>query len=234
MKCICRKGNKQREVYFDAKTKIHLKEYLDFPSFVYERIEEKFFGEKTPTFLSDLLRLSLLHTYGGVWLDATIFLSAKIPNDLLEKDFFVFERGPKPSKNELEKVLHSKYFACSYFNYNDDFKVRMFSAFIIAKSKNPFISAMLDILMTYWQKDDGKNHFYFFLNIIYELLKEKGFKNENYHISDFELHLLQFHALDPYDEKLWQEIQSKSFVHKLTYFKDIEKNSMINKIVLEQ
>ena len=218
-------------IFLDEK---NLKEYISFPNFIYEKIEKNFFGEKTITFFSDLLRLALLHTYGGVWLDATIFLSAKIPNDLLKKDFFVFKKKKKPSKDELEKVLHSRYFAYSYFNYNDDFKVKMFSAFIIAKSKNPFISAMLDILMAYWQKDEGKHHFYFLIHIVYELLKEKGFKNENYHISDFELHLLQFHALDFYDEELWQEIQSKSFVHKLTYFKDIKENSMINKIVLEQ
>lgn len=35
------------------------------------------FGEKTITIFSDLLRVSLLNNYGGIWLDAGMFLSEK-------------------------------------------------------------------------------------------------------------------------------------------------------------
>ena len=138
-----------------------------------------------------------------------------------------------PSKDELKKVLHSKYFAYSYFNYNDDFMVKMFSSFIISKKNNAFTSAMLDIMMNYWQNDDSKHHHYFILHIIFELLKENGFTNEKFHISDFEIHLLQFHSQDKFDEKLWQDIKEKTFLHKLTYFKEIKENSMLAKVLFD-
>ena len=211
--------------------KDNMKEYIDFPSFVYDRLEKKFFGQKSMAFFSDLLRLTLLKTYGGIWMDATLFLSDKIPSVLLEKDFFVFERAQRVSANELEKVLHSRYFAYSYFNYNDDFMVKMFSSFIISTKNHPFTNAMLDILMAYWKNDEAKNHHYFALHFIFELLKKEGFKNDSFYISDFEIHLLQFYSQDEYDERLWQEIKQKSFLHKLTYFKDIKENSMISKIL---
>lgn len=46
------------------------KEYIDVPNFVEEKIEK---GIITLTNFSDLLRLSLLSKYGGLWLDATFY-----------------------------------------------------------------------------------------------------------------------------------------------------------------
>lgn len=71
-----------------------------------EKITKKTFGEKTIVFFSDLLRVSLLATYGGIWCDASIFLSDKIPQTLRDREFFAFERAQnKPNKEELKKSL---------------------------------------------------------------------------------------------------------------------------------
>ncbi|HEC1785153.1 TPA: glycosyl transferase, partial [Campylobacter lari] len=86
--------------------KDNIKDYLEFPPFVIEKLENNFFGEKTITFFSDLLRVCLLATYGGIWCDASIFLSSKIPSELYGKDFFAFERSKtKPSKEKLKKFI---------------------------------------------------------------------------------------------------------------------------------
>ncbi|HEC1759976.1 TPA: glycosyl transferase, partial [Campylobacter lari] len=92
--------------------KDNIKDYLDFPPYVIEKLESNFFGEKTITFFSDLLRVCLLATYGGIWCDASIFLSSKIPSELCDKDFFTFERSKtKPSKEKLKKFIKSGYFS---------------------------------------------------------------------------------------------------------------------------
>ncbi|EHZ9971457.1 glycosyl transferase, partial [Campylobacter jejuni] len=141
--------------------------YLDFPPFVIEKLENNFFGEKTITFFSDLLRVCLLATYGGIWCDASIFLSSKIPSELCDKDFFTFERSKiKPSKEKLKKFIKSGYFSYGYFNWNDDFKVKMLSSFMIAKTNNTFIQTLKDILMNYWKNEQSsENHYYFILHI---------------------------------------------------------------------
>ncbi|MCW1667925.1 capsular polysaccharide synthesis protein [Campylobacter jejuni] len=36
---------------------------------------------------SDLLRVSLLNNYGGIWLDAGMFLSGEIQKEILDQDF---------------------------------------------------------------------------------------------------------------------------------------------------
>lgn len=40
--------------------------------------------------LSDLIRFSLLEHFGGTWIDATVLLTGKIPEYILESDFFAF------------------------------------------------------------------------------------------------------------------------------------------------
>ncbi|EAJ5701576.1 glycosyltransferase [Campylobacter lari subsp. concheus] len=216
--------------------KDNIKDYLDFPPYIIEKLENNFFGKKTITFFSDLLRVCLLATYGGIWCDASIFLSSKIPSELCSKDFFTFERSKtKPSKEKLKKITKSGYFSYGYFNWNDDFKVKMLSSFMIAKTSNTFIQTLKDILMNYWKNEQSsENHYYFILHIIFELLKEYGFTNDTYkNMSDIECHLLQFSAKEKFNPTFWEEIQKQSFLHKLTHFKSIKKDSMIDKIILQ-
>lgn len=213
-----------------------IKDYLDFPPFVWQKIENKVFGAKTITFFSDLLRVALLSTYGGVWIDASIFLSDKIPNELLEKNFFAFERSKqKPSQEKLKQFCKSRYFSYGYFNWNSDFKVKLLSSFLISKANTQIINALRDILMNYWQQENSaQNHYYFVFQVIFELLKDKGFiKSQDYNISDIECHLLQFHSKDEFDENLYQDIKNQSFLHKLTHFRSIKPNSMIDKVVMK-
>ncbi|EAL1869359.1 glycosyl transferase, partial [Campylobacter coli] len=69
---------------------------------------------------------------------------------------------------------------------------------------------------------------------IFELLKKYGYSNNTYkNMSDIECHLLQFYAKNKFDSKLWQEIQQQSFLHKLTHFRTIKKDSMIDKIIIQ-
>ncbi|EAL3888445.1 glycosyl transferase [Campylobacter lari] len=216
--------------------KDNIKYYLDFPPYIIEKLENNFFGKKTITFFSDLLRVCLLATYSGIWCDASIFLSSKIPSELCSKDFFTFERSKtKPSKEKLKKITKSGYFSYGYFNWNDDFKVKMLSSFMIAKTSNTFIQTLKNILMNYWKNEQSsENHYYFVLHIIFELLKEHGFANDTYkNMSDIECHLLQFSAKEKFNPTLWEEIQKQSFLHKLTHFKSIKKDSMIDKIILQ-
>ncbi|WP_260604722.1 capsular polysaccharide synthesis protein [Campylobacter sp. MIT 99-7217] len=189
-----------------------IKDYIDFPDFVYEKLRQKSFGEKSVTFFSDLLRMSLLSVYGGIWLDASIFLSDKIPQKLCQKDFFVYQRSKLKPQDHKEWTA----FDYRYFIWEKDFRARFFSAFIIAKKDYPLITALKDILMNFWQKENELPH-YFTLHFIFDLLLE----NENYQAlnceltNDTDIHLVQFHAKKGDLREKWQDIKSKSFLHKL-------------------
>lgn len=48
-------------------------------------------GIITNTHFSDLLRIELLINHGGLWLDATTYLTGTLPNYISENDFLFIE-----------------------------------------------------------------------------------------------------------------------------------------------
>ena len=112
-------------------------EYVDLPQFILEKCKNPEFNK---TFFSDLLRLTLLNLYGGVWLDATVFLTGLLPQRYAELDYFVFQRD--------SAEIHKKYWENSYAYYwgwDKRFKVRMLTSVIFAKENNIVISTLLHV-----------------------------------------------------------------------------------------
>lgn len=203
----------------------NLNDYINFPPFVLQKLKE---GALSKTFFSDLLRVCLLATYGGVWLDATIYLSGKIGENLLCQDFFAFQRPATPPLDE--KVW--KKFNYGYFVWDEEFKIRLLNSFLIAKAKHPLMLALQDILFAFWQNEQKARH-YFMFQIIFDLLiSNEKFAPLNCAVTnDTDAHLLQLHAKECFDAVLWSEICQKTTIHKLTYFKTLPQNSMAMRIL---
>ena len=60
-------------------------DYAHLPDYVTEKRRD---GIITVQQFSDILRLSLINRYGGLWMDATIFLTRPLPEYLLSLPFF--------------------------------------------------------------------------------------------------------------------------------------------------
>lgn len=67
-------------------------DYVDMPPVILEALSRDPYLSRSV--YSDLLRLALLEAYGGVWLDATIYLDRELDPWYWEQDFFVFQRDP--------------------------------------------------------------------------------------------------------------------------------------------
>lgn len=68
------------------------REYVTFTNPIIQKYNA---GKISMTHLSDLLRAELLYRYGGMWIDATYYLTAKIPEQLLERNLYTlrFEKS---------------------------------------------------------------------------------------------------------------------------------------------
>ncbi len=66
-------------------TSENCKSYAELPEYVWEKLENRHI---TLTHFSDILRMKLLSVYGGLWLDATVFVSNDIPEGCFTKPFF--------------------------------------------------------------------------------------------------------------------------------------------------
>jgi len=208
-------------------TNDNIKEYLDLPDYVYTKLQN---GQLGYAHFSDLLRVCLLSTYGGIWIDATILLTGKIKEEYLKQDFFSFQRTNIPF-NILPWIKHCKY----YFIWDKKNKVNWLNSFIIAKKNNCIVNALKDILLEFWNKEE-KMEEYFTMHYIFDsLIKFKPYKNCNKLIvSDLLPHLMQINLDKKYSNKLWEKIISKCNIHKLTYknLENIESNNSILAYIL--
>lgn len=142
----------------------NINDYVQIPDWVIEK------RKNNPSFripfFSDILRLCLLEKYGGVWIDATIFLSDQIPGNILKSSFFVFYRGKEPPDHEIYEK-----FDPSYFSWQEAFKVKLCNSFIISDKSHPFISALKSILLRYWREENEFQHYFVFQMLFDQLIK---------------------------------------------------------------
>lgn len=174
----------------------NLFDYVELPDFIRQKFEKKIIPI---TQFSDIVRVYLLYFYGGLWLDATIFLTSNLPATIKTSEYFMFKTS----------VSIKYYLPCQ-------------SWFIFAKTKGiESIRKMLDFQLKYWRRENKvKDYFYFF--VIVKILMEddpdflKSWNDIPYYC-DSEPHYLSRQFEFPFDEQKYRHIKSISFCHKLSY-----------------
>lgn len=105
--------------------------YVSLPEIVKKKHDENIIGH---AFYSDMIRLALLSEYGGMWIDATVFISQPIPEEIFSLDFFTL------------KTYDPNNFWFS--------KSRWTGYFMSGKAGFPFFSFSKELLFQYWKKND--------------------------------------------------------------------------------
>ena len=175
-----------------------IKNYIELPQRYYDLVNS---GKMPIALFSDLLRVYLLEKYGGTWIDATIYLSEKIPQDILNSDFFALQNPPT-----LKSFTGNK--AVCYFLH--------------AKAQSANIQAIKRSLDAYWAENDFMFNYFMFEHIETILMnktdetKAEWDKMPYFERIDSGLNLIKY---SKYDEKKLNETLYKSWYHKLTYKK---------------
>lgn len=166
--------------------------YIDLPKSIIEKHES---GIITHTHFSDILRLALLCKYGGIWLDATVYCTGKINQEFLQNDLFCYRNG-----------------------WMDQENISFSSWFIVAKSKEPILSASLMLLFDYWETHDYLIHYFLlhmFVKLVSDELKEKWQKIPYYNHNDN--HLLVNELSKKWNKQRIESICRLTNFHKLSY-----------------
>ena len=185
-----------------------LKEYIDLPQYVYEKYNNGTFNK---AHFSDLVRLALLSTYGGVWLDATILLTAPLEDKLSSNKWFMYQRD---WIQEDKKRWHRTY--AYYFSWHRDFKVRLLNSVIYAREGSIVISDFFQLLLYYWKTENDVKD-YFFFQILFTQYMNRFPERNCLIISDCLPNLLQMHITGSYRKYSVAEILKKVSIHKLSY-----------------
>ena len=175
-------------------TKDNFLEYVDFPKYILEKWEK---GIITHTHMTDLLRLELLIRYGGMWLDATVFCTAKPPKYFFESDLFFFQ-VLKPGKDGNANYISSW--------------------LIEAKTNNRILMATRELCYAYWKENNSMWDYFLlhdFMSIVLDMYQD-DWKNIIPR-DNATPHILLLRMFEPYDETTWRAIKAQTPFHKLTY-----------------
>lgn len=149
------------------------------------------------THKSDLIRLALLERYGGIWLDATCFVS-------------------EPLTPRVDRLLENG----DTFGFT--YSPAMISSWFLASRQSSYVIHLWRAALFMWWEERGELLGYFLLHHFFEMLYELDdrFRAEwekGTQLSSRPPHALQAAMLKDYEPTDYQTALENSFVHKLTH-----------------
>lgn len=169
----------------------NLFDYVQLPTYVINKWKN---GLISNTHFSDFVRLSVLTQFGGIWVDATVFMTGPLPDYIEKSDFFVFQSNEYDATKVGESWL------------------------IKANSHNRILQATLDLMNEYWIKED-KIRDYFIMFIFMKMASDK-YSNDNKDMLKVPAALplmMQKNMCIKFSKNLYREMCTACSVHKLTY-----------------
>ena len=209
---------KRNDCEFYLLTDENLADFINIPIDITEKYKKK---ELSAAHYSDIIRFSLLYQYGGIWMDATLFVSPYATLEMFEGDFFTLNHPPlQPEK--MERTV-------------GDFKWAGF--FLAGKKGKPYFKHIRDLYLYYVRKYPVFIHY---LMMDYFILSEYQCNPYFENLVDRlpilapaeRVWFLRDHAHDLFEEKEWEEVLKTTPILKTTY--KIKKEEVLPGSYLDQ
>ena len=181
-------------VVLDGKTVF---DWIDLPDHIVRKWKE---GKIKAAHFSDICRVELLYRHGGVWMDATDYLDAPLPEWLWEQDFFVYRAG---------NTLRGFYGGIQ-------------NCFIRAERGSYLLKAWRESVLAYWEREDSAVD-YFVHQLLFMLCVQENDRCARLFESMPQLdqdptHVLWHQYADaPFDEALLHSICAEALFQKTDY-----------------
>ena len=195
--CLENLRRKNRNVNIVDKNNIE--QYITLPLYIKEKVDK---GYITYTHYSDIIRVSLLAQYGGIWIDSTCFVTKEIPSKIKQLAFF--------SSKTLNKSPLPLWSNSRWCGWGMGSSYKAYPLFIFLKN----------ILYQYWSKENSLID-YLLLDALIEIAY-----NEN-EIIHTDMNLLPENNLSrnrlwglmslPYNQDEYQNLISDTWLFKLSY-----------------
>lgn len=196
----------ERNVPYDTEVKLitsnNLKEYVEFPDFIYQKLKS---GSLTMTHFSDLIRMALLKKYGGLWIDATVFVSSQIPKEYIQCDLYSIQNLSKE-----ERSRNPYYGGVTSFLVGGSPKCMLFDF---------CLSFFIEYQRRYGHLLDGH-----LINLCYRLAYDNFSEIRQYvdaiGVNNSNVQALYKVVNTPYTEEKWNDITENQIFHKLNWRTD--------------
>lgn len=181
-------------VVLDGRT---VSDWIDLPALVVRKWES---GKMKAAHFADICRVELLYQYGGVWMDATDYLDAPLPEWLWEAEFFVYRSG---------ETLSGAYAGIQ-------------NCFIRAAKDSYLLKVWREAIHAYWEKEDSPMD-YFVHQLLFMLCVRENARCAQLFAAMPQLvqdptHVLWYQYADqPFDEALLHAICAEALFQKTHY-----------------
>ena len=200
-------------------TNENLADFINIPADITEKYKNK---ELSAAHFSDIIRFSVLYQYGGIWMDATLFVSPYATVEMFEGEFFSLKHPPLDT-NKMERTI------CDY----------KWSGFFLAGQKGgSHFKHIRDLYIYYVRKYPIFIHY---LIMDYFIFSEYASNPEFRLLVDKlpvletaeKMWFLREHADKLFDENEWEEVLKTTPIMKTTYKineKELIPNSYLYKL----
>ena len=170
-----------------------IKEYVEIPEYIY-KLKEK--GIIKLAHFSDILRTYLLIEHGGCWIDATVLMTAPLPQYIKDADLFMFQADEKADLDGLN----------------------MTSYFISTKPNNKVLLDAKSVFEKYWSENNFLVNYFMFLHTVTMISKyNKDVWNKIPFYSFIPVQQMQSELMRPYSKERFEQLKNTTPIHKLSY-----------------
>lgn len=188
------------------------------------RILDKYYsGKIKQVFFSDLVRFYLLDKFGGLWLDATVYLTQnEVPNDIRAANHFIFQ----DSRYSIDDISTEKQVVTCIPGSN---------WLLYSHLGDLWVRHVSTLLNYYWENFDTVSYYYtthLIMSMSFEASPEWYKEMPKY---DNQVpHMVQNLMSKPYDANLMDKALDSSFAHKLSYkqayYSENDKNLFMDRL----
>lgn len=196
-----------------------LHDYVTIPPHILQRLDS---GAMDRTHFSDYLRTCLLLQYGGIWLDASVYLSGPLPAAMREAAFFIYQSPLFHSFASLPPFVSRPHLSPPPGTAFPPPYLLCGSNWCIAAACGCRLPLLLRrLLEAYWQRNNRLlDYFLFHYLMTWLLYRDRGCAElflSMPSLSNIPPHLMQAQLPRPYNPQLDAAIRAATSVHKLTY-----------------
>lgn len=189
----------------------NIPEFNVVPNYILEKYNQGFI---TNAQYSDIVRMALLSEYGGLWIDATIFIPESIPESVFYHEFYTCKRD-----------LHSD-------SYISDYR---WTSFLNGCQKGCIVQkAMCDLFFEYWKKENYLIDYLlvdYFMEVLYRNIPSVKKLVDDLPYNNSQIDELQVLLSEEFNESVFNKlINSKdTFFFKLSWRMNFDEKTIDNK-----
>ena len=202
-----KKNMPDREVIFLSESNVS--DYIELPDYILKKRKKQLIGL---AHFADIIRIQLLCTHGGMWIDSTVLCTA--------------------SSTDFKKIIDAPLFL--YHDVLDEHVRRASNWLIVNNGNGKVLSLTRELLFRYW-KDYNYSVNYLFLDLLMALASRRYPEEWNSMppYNNYDVRVMQKEMLNEFSLERWNEYLKMASFHKLTYKPrgDNPPNSTFNYII---